>query len=347
MHKVKLAAITCELPATSYANDDPVFDQVSDLQPTWWQFWGVDRRGYFDPRQGENEFTMAARAASRLLASSGTAPEAVDVLICSASCPVMTDAGEVLPGISGRLYPRLSNVLSKHLGLERALPLDSQMECSSFLLNLRLAASLIRQGKAETVLVVCSEYISNMLDFTSRSSTLFADGCAAALLTRSDSEADLLASSEHSDATFYEVATGRWRLPEKPAADARPRLLFSLLSDGQNKMQTFVPENVPLAVNRALEKAGLQASDIDHFVFHQPTPFLVNAWARGVGCRDDQYLLTMGETGVMISVAIPYTLAKALREEHIRPGDHVVMAGAATGWGFAAQVWRLDDVLVC
>ncbi|MHA5863032.1 hypothetical protein ACVSMD_11535, partial [Pseudomonas aeruginosa] len=25
MHKVKLAAITCELPARSYENDDPVF----------------------------------------------------------------------------------------------------------------------------------------------------------------------------------------------------------------------------------------------------------------------------------------------------------------------------------
>lgn len=347
MHKVKLAAITHELPATRYANDDPVFARVPDIPANWWQFWGVERRGYLDPRKGENEFTVAARAASRLLARSGTEPEAVDALICSASCPVMTDAGDALPGLRGRLYPRLANVLSKHLGLARALPLDTQMECSSFLLDLRLAASLIRQGKASTVLVVCSEYVSNSLDFTSRSSTLFADGCAAALVTRSEDESDLLGSSEHSDATFFEVATGRWRLPENPGEDARPRLLFSLLSDGQTKMQSFVPENVPLAVRRALDKAGLRASDIDHFVFHQPTPFLVNAWAQGIGCREDQYLTTMGETGVMISVAVPYTLVAALQGGHIRPGDRVVMAGAATGWGFAAQVWRLGDVLVC
>lgn len=31
MHKVKLAAITCELPARSYENDDPVFAAVPDL----------------------------------------------------------------------------------------------------------------------------------------------------------------------------------------------------------------------------------------------------------------------------------------------------------------------------
>lgn len=194
MHKVKLAAITCELPARSYENDDPVFAAVPDLSESWWQFWGVNRRGYFDPRNGENEFSLVVRAAERLLRSSDTAPDSVDMLICSASSPIMTDAGDVLPDLRGRLYPRMANVLSKQLGLSRALPLDSQMECASFLLNLRLAASMIRQGKAEKVLVVCSEYISNLLDFTSRTSTLFADGCAVALLTRGDDDScDLLA----------------------------------------------------------------------------------------------------------------------------------------------------------
>ncbi|WP_263140137.1 3-oxoacyl-ACP synthase III family protein [Pseudomonas sp. RIT-PI-AD] len=347
MHNVRLAALTCELPATRRENDDPLFDGLRDVPANWWKFWGVERRGFFRPERGENEFSAAARAAERLLRCSGVAADEVDVLICSASCPIMTDAGEVLPGVGGRLYPRLANVLGKHLGLANALPLDTQMECSSFLLNLRLGASLIRQGKASRVLVVCSEYMSNMLDFTSPSSTIFADGCAAALLTRSEGACELLGSSEHSDARFYEVATGRWRLPEKPSAEARPRLLFSLLNDGQTKMQTFVPENVPLAMRRALAKAGLESSDIDHFVFHQPAPYLVKAWADGIGCKEGQYLMTMAETGVMISVSIPYTLITALRQGRIGPGDRVMLAGAATGWGFAAQVWQLGEVLVC
>ncbi|MBE0833762.1 3-ketoacyl-ACP synthase, partial [Escherichia coli] len=148
-------------------------------------------------------------------------------------------------------------------------------------------------------------------------------------------------------ATFYEVATGRWRLPENPTGEAKPRLYFSLFSDGQNKMASFVPTNVPIAMRRALEKAGLGSDDIDYFVFHQPAPFLVKAWAEGIGARPEQYQLTMGDTGVMISVSIPYTLMTGLREGKIRPGDRIVMAGAATGWGFAAQVWQLGEVLVC
>lgn len=251
MHKVKLAAITCELPARSYENDDPVFAAVPDLSESWWQFWGVNRRGYFDPRNGENEFSLVVRAAERLLRSSDTAPDSVDMLICSASSPIMTDAGDVLPDLRGRLYPRMANVLSKQLGLSRALPLDSQMECASFLLNLRLAASMIRQGKAEKVLVVCSEYISNLLDFTSRTSTLFADGCAVALLTRGDDDScDLLASAEHSDATFYERGHRSLAPAGKPDRRGQAAALFLVVQrrpeqDGQLRPDQRADRDAP------------------------------------------------------------------------------------------------------
>lgn len=51
MHKVKLAAITCELPARSYENDDPVFAAVPDLSESWWQFWGRQSAGLFRPAE--------------------------------------------------------------------------------------------------------------------------------------------------------------------------------------------------------------------------------------------------------------------------------------------------------
>ena len=72
-------------------------------------------------------------------------------------------------------------------------------------------------------------------------------------------------------------------------------------------------------MRRALEKAGLGSDDIDYFVFHQPAPFLVKASAEGIGARPEQYQLTMGDTGVMISVSIPYTLMTGLRGARSAP----------------------------
>lgn len=346
MHKVKLAALTYELPRQSFYNDDPVFSQLPETSSRWWRFWGIEKRGYFKPGNGESELIAAQNVATRLIKSQSLSPDDIDLILCSASCPIMTDDGRGEHS-TPRLYPRLASQLKSTLKLNNALHMDTQMECASFLLNLRLAASYVQQGLAENVLVICSEYISNMLDFTARSSTIFADGCAGALVTRSDDDSDLLSACQHSKADHYDIATAQWRTPENGNSTDDARLLFTLEEEGQSKMQEFVPNNVPIAVNRALDSASLKSSDIDHFVFHQPSPILMHAWAMGVDCPEQKYTTTMSQTGVMVSVSIPYTLYTALNNEEVPEGGLVVLAGAATGWGFAAQVWKLGKVSLC
>lgn len=346
MHKVKLASLACELPSQSFYNDDKVFDGLPETSSRWWRFWGIEKRGYFRPENGESELLVAQTVVSRLLDSQDLHPQDIDLLLCSASCPVMTDDGSGIHS-EPRLYPRLATLLKTSMGLENALHMDTQMECASFLLNLRIAASYVQQGLANNVIVVCSEYVSNMLDFTARSATIFADGCAGALITRSHDESDLLSATQHSKADHYDIATAQWRFSENGAPDERAKLLFTLEEEGQSKMQEFVPDNVPIAVNRALDMANLNALDIDHFIFHQPSPVLMHAWASGVGCPEEKYTRTMSQTGVMVSVSIPYTLYTALKENKVPEGGKVVLAGAATGWGFAAQVWKLGNVTLC
>ncbi|MDO6708155.1 3-oxoacyl-ACP synthase III family protein [Photobacterium sp. 1_MG-2023] len=346
MHKVKLASLTCEMPSQSFGNEDKVFDQLPEMSNRWWRFWGIEKRGYFRPENGESELKVAQRVVSRLLDRNGLAPGDIDLLLCSASCPIMTDDGRGTQS-DARLYPRLATALKQSMNLNRALHMDTQMECASFLLNLRIAASFVQQGLARNVIVVCSEYISNMLDFTARSATIFADGCAGALITRSDDESDLLSATQHSRADHYDIATAQWRFHENDPEKTRAKLLFTLEEEGQSKMQEFVPDNVPIAVNRALSMASLTTADIDHFVFHQPSPILLHAWASGVGCPEEKFTTTMDKTGVVVSVSIPFTLYTALKENKIPEGGTVVLAGAATGWGFAAQVWKLGKMTLC
>ncbi len=145
----------------------------------------------------------------------------------------------------------------------------------------------------------------------------------------------------------YEVATGRWRLPENPTGEAKPRLYFSLFSDGQNKMASFVPTNVPIAMRRALEKAGLGSDDIDYFVFHQPAPFLVKAWAEGIGARPGAVPTDDGRyrrDDLRFHPAHPDDRPARGQDPPRRSYRH----GRRSHWlGFAAQVWQLGEVLVC
>lgn len=347
---VKLAAITCEMPRTRIKNDDPTFDRLPETTARWWRFWGIDERGHFRRDQDESELLAAERACQRILATMNLAPDDIDMLICSSSCVSLSDSAGVLPADAARLHPRLSRVLKERLGLTRALAFDTQVECAGFMLNTNMAASFIRAGRAARVLVVSSEFVSSMLDYTSRSCTIFADGCAAALVTRGEagSPADLLAADQFSNAEYYEVATGRWRHEEGDTDGKGPiKALFTLAEDGQADMQQFVPEQVPKVVRRVLGKLNKTVEDIDFFVFHQPSPILVQAWANGIGCPDDKFMLSMQHAGVTVSVAVPHNLWTALQAGRIKPGDTIVLGGAGTGWGFLAQVWNVDGIVAC
>ncbi|MBX3304662.1 MAG: 3-oxoacyl-ACP synthase III family protein [Nitrospira sp.] len=348
--KVKIAALTCELPRTRVGNNDPIFERLGDVPKRWWRFWGINQRGYFQASEGETELSAAETASLRLMNRIKLNPEDIDLIICSSSCPILADDGGLLQTAKTRLYPRLSRVLKERLGLQRALGFDVQVECGGFLLNLNIAASYIRAGLAQQALVVCSEQPSRMLDFTSLASTMFADGCAVALLTPAnvDEDDDLLAASQYSNADYYEIATGQWRHEEKDTARKGPiRMYFTLREGGQSEMQSFVPETVPRVVKQAVKRAALTCQEVDYFVFHQPSPFLVQCWANEIGCSEEKYAISTADTGVMVSVAVPYTLYKALNEGSVTPGKVIVLAGAATGWGFLAQVWRVGQILVC
>lgn len=348
--KVKIAALTCELPKTKFANDHPIFSTIERISDRWWRFWGTEKRGYFDLTQGESELSAAEVACKRILEKMNLKASDIDVLICSSSNPILNDAGGVLAHDASRIHPRLSHILKKRMQFDNALSFDTQVECSAFMLNINIAASYLKQGLAKHVLVVCSEMISTMLDHTAETSTIFADGCAVALLTHSEADEpyDLLSAIQHSNAEFYEAAVGCWRRKKTDVACKEPlQLFFTMYEKSQAVMQEFVPTSVPRVVAKALAAASLKTDEIDFFVFHQPSPLLVHAWATGVGCPEEKYSLTAKETGVMVSVALPYTLYCALEDKKISKNQHIVLAGAGTGWSFLAQVWHVGDIVIC
>ncbi len=349
MHKVKLAALASELPHRKIGNDDPVFAAISSIPERWWRFWGIKQRGHLDRAAGESELRAAEVAARRILERMQLDADDVDLLICSSSCPILKDSSD-LPSAEPRLFPRLSGLLARRLGLARTLAFDTQAECAGFMLNLSIGASYIRSGLASNVLVVCSESVSDLLDPTARASTIFADGCVAALLTRSapDEDADLLANAQYGNADYYELATATWRYQEADSAgQGEVGLYFSMNEDGPKDIQDFAPKHVPIAVHRALASAGLGADDIAYLVLHQASPFLVQCWGSGIGCSAEKYDFVAGDTGVMVSVAVAHALYTALVQEKIKPGDVVALGGAGLGWTFLGQVWKFGHITIC
>lgn len=338
MASIKSLAI--KMPKNHIKNEDSPYCDIPNIPKNWWRFWGIKARYIIDREGGETAEELAEMACRKALEKANISADEIDLILCNSTCFAGWGRNR------NKALPRFANELKKLLGCPNALCLDIEQECITFLISLQIASNYIATGNYKKVLVCSSEFISGVLDFSDLSSTTFGDGAAAAIITNDANNGKLLSSSYGSNADFYSLATVQWRYPANKVNPSASDYwsYFTLDTNAPAEMQKFIPTAVPEMVNNALKKIGLQTSDINFYIFHQPSKILVSLWANNLGIDEDKYLLTLEDYGCMVSVSMPVTLYEAYSRKLIKPGDKIVIAGAATGWGFGAQIWEIGNI---
>lgn len=344
MYKASIQSIATSFPEKSLSNTQPPFTKIKEISDQWYRFWGVESRHVCDENKNENELALAKKACKSALEKAKKSIQDIDLLLCNSSNPFLTTDGDNRK----RMFPRMSGELIKALGGKNILCWDVEVECASFLFQLQIAANFIKQGRYKNVLICSSEYVSSVLDYTSRSSTVFGDGAVAAVLTSDDIGGDWIASSNISISDLYDLATIKWRYPEDLPIESRTpedfRIYFSLQDNGQEEIAEFIPATLPKMVENVLKKAGLTPNDISCFAFHQPSRVIVDLWANRIGNIEGKYDVTLKTNGCMVSCALPHSFYASLCSGKVKPGDKIVLAGPGTGWGFFAQIWQVGEI---
>ena len=111
---------------------------------------GCETRHY--AAEGEYCSDIAARAGLNAMQRAGVEPSEIDALLF---CSVTHDFAE----------PATANVVADKLGVRNAFVFDIKNACNAFLSGVDVADSLIKTGKAETVLVVSGEVFSKWIKF--------------------------------------------------------------------------------------------------------------------------------------------------------------------------------------
>src|SRR5690606_6164852 len=147
------------------------------------------------PEMGTAE--MGANAARRALEDAGISADDLDLIVVSTATP-------------DRLLPSTACDVQALIGATRAAAYDFATACSGFHYGLAMADAHIAAGQADTVLVICSEKMSSIVDWTDRTTcVLFGDGAGAAVVRRTrPGEADgagILSSFMKSDGTLAEL----------------------------------------------------------------------------------------------------------------------------------------------
>jgi len=297
--------------------------------------WIVSRTGIRERRiAGPDETTasMAAVAGLRAIAVAGLQPDDIDLIL----------VGTLTPDYP---MPSTAALVKDAIGNKRAAAMDLAAACSGFVFGYATGEAYIGSGMAEHVLVIGAETLSRATDFTDRGTCLlFGDGAGAVVLSASDEPGGTLGiemTTEPSGAYFIWLPAGG---AARPATDGT-------LKAREHYMKMKGSETFKMAVRtlgstslRALEKAGLDRTDVDLVIPHQANIRIIEALGKALDFPMEKVFVNVDRYGNTSAASVPLALAEAVGSGRVKKGDRLLLVafGAGLTSGAIALEWTAD-----
>jgi len=294
--------------------------------------WIVERTGIRERRiaaPDETTASLAIEAGTAAIKQAGITPDDVELLIVATATPEQP-------------IPHTGAFVGDGLGLSCG-SFDLAAGCAGFVYELVTGAALLTSGNLRYVLVIGAETLSRIVDPADRGTCiLFGDGAAAVVLEPSDDDSTgLLAwdlGCDGSATGLLEIPAGGSRLPTTPATIAEGQQFIKM--QGQEVFRRAVRAVVNSA-RAALDRAGVSAADVHHFVPHQANLRIIEAAANRLKIPSERTVVNIGQYGNTSAASIPLALAEAAESGRIADGDLVLLSGFGAGmtWGSAVLRW--------
>ncbi len=308
----KIVAMGHYQPSRVLTNDD--LAKMVDTSDTWIR----DRVGIAERRVAESETVadMAAAAAGKALANSGLTAAEIDLIIV-ATC----SSADRCPDVATRVAAKLG------VGTPGAYDLNTA--CSGFSYALASADHAIRAGASRNVIVVGAEKLSDITDWTDRSTAvLFGDGAGAAVVT---------ACADGEPAGVGPVVWGS--APELNDVIQIEGWRPYIKQAGQSVFR-WATYSLPALAREVCDKSGVQPGDLAAFVPHQANLRIIDPLARKLGVTNAVVARDIIESGNTSAASIPLALSKLLERREVPTGAPILLFGFGGGLTYAGQVVR-------
>lgn len=306
------------VPPTVVTNDD--LSKLVDTNDEWITTrTGIQRR-HISTTETASE--MAAKAALAALENSGIQPADLDLILCA------TVSGEVI-------VPNMACLVQRAIGATCAA-FDLNGACSAFLLLLETAAAYISTGRYRKILVIGTEQMSRILDWTDRSTCiLFGDGAAGVVLEPGE---DYLGSriTVRGGDEVLKVPTKKGISPFFTGEDTHPYVYMN-----GSETYKFATRSVPQEIQALLDECGVEQSQVNWVVCHQANRRIIEAAARRLkGIPQEKFLMNIQDYGNTSAASIPLLLDECNRNGTFHKGDLIVMAAFGGGLSSTACLIR-------
>ncbi len=317
----------------SYAPDDildnEMLSKMVDTNDEWitTRVGIKERRILRDPSKGSS--FLGIKAVERLLESTGTKPEEVDLLICATSNPDYR-------------FPSTGSIIAHNVGLTNAYSYDIQAACAGFLVALEDGSAYIKSGLRKKVVVVAAEKMSSMTNYTDRATCpLFGDGAGAMLLEPTEENVGIIDGVFHIDGEGLEhlwMPAGGSALPAShETVDAQQHYV---IQDGRNVYKNAVTDMLESSLE-VMKRNNLSVEDVDWFIPHQANLRIIEAVGSRIGIANEKVLVNIEKYGNTSAASIPLCLDEY--KDRLKKGDRVILTafGAGFTWGALYIIWDI------
>lgn len=294
--------------------------------------WIVQRTGIKERRIAVNTTTeqLAVPAAQRALKDAAIPADEIDLII---ACTATPDS----------YTPSLSCRVQHALGADHAAAFDLTAACSGFVYATDVADTYLRSGKAKTVLVVCAENLSRIVDYTDRTvCCIFGDGAAAVVYQWDEQQEGIAATQLGADGSHGDALLARALPVENPLGTQRDRSPTDrFLRMNGKEVFRFTARAVPEAIDAVLEKSGLTAEKIDWIVPHQANLRIIDMVCRRYGLNRERVYVNLPKVGNTSSASIPICIDEMRREGLLKQGQRAIFVGFGGGLTYGSVLIRI------
>ncbi len=300
--------------------------------------WIVDRTGIKSRHiasKDETASNMGAQAALKALDMASVDAKEIELIIVATGSP-------------DKIFPATACLIQKQLNIPTCIAFDIQAACSGFIYALSIADQYIKSGAIKKALVVGTELMSRLIDWSDRNTcVLFGDGAGAVVLEASDSpgvlSTHLYADGHYDDILYVDNMQLGDHVKTSPCVQVSENFNTPL-----DKLQPYVQMQGQKVFKLAVAKLGelvketlkfhqLDAQSIDWLVPHQANSRIIKATADKLGMPMSKVISTVETHSNTSSASIPLALDVAVRDGRIKKGQLILFEAIGGGmtWGSA------------
>lgn len=315
---MKIVGTGSELPKKIVTND--MLSEFLDTSDAWiYPRTGIKYRHVISDEKLED---LAISAAKKALDNAGMTAADIDYIICSNV-------------VNEYITPSLSCIIQGGIGATCPC-LDINCACAGFIYALDIAESQFKAGRVKNVLIVCAEEPTRMTSWKDRNvCVLFGDGAGAAVLSEGDNIKGIKLSTASATDKLYQMRT----LEPTPYITKEEQSI-SLQMKGQDVFK-FAVKASSGDLKYLLDKLGMSADSVDHYLLHQANIRIINTIREFLGQPEEKFPTNVESHGNSSSASCPILLDECNRNGLLKRGETIALSAFGAGFmsGAAVMEW--------